>query len=735
MLQPLKSFTLKPDMKRIVLIVAGLAASGLFAKEMTFTAEHIAVDNVTKAAVATGKVEAVYTPYRLTSESLRREADGTIFFHDSTCATTCTNEVGHTHWNVSGSIEYKADDHVLIRNACLRFYEIPIMYLPYLWYPLNWQCGFQWMPGYTGRWGAFLLTRYSYNIAGDPSHADNTWWLKGSTNFDLRYKNGVALGENLNWNLGDFGDGSFRVYYAWDKDYERYKNVKHADWGSAVDEERYSMTLKHVWQVTERDVVRVRGSYVSDSHFVSDFMRRNFFDFRQNWQDFKNSGIWWEHLERSFAFGIETSGRLNDFYASTDRLPEFYLDVNPVALFDSALIYESQNRIGYLRRNYAENVTHRGSPFGSVPGLWADYETFRFDTYHRISAPFRTADDFIAVVPRVGYHGTFWNDSGMTDLVGKEHSVERDGMFRSIGEVGATFAARGTGWVNDACAHTIEPYVDVLFQKAWYSGRESDARAYVFDNIDTSLIWEDEFAGRGRNLPYTYYGLTPGVRNLWSFLEENGSLTRVVDFDVYSAFVFNQAEYEGVGVHKLPKPGTMPYGKNDVNVMPGARLKWEPSEDLALFSRAEYDADYNRLSAADLGFVQTVSRDLNYSVSYNLRDYRYWDFSSIPDNKKQTSGRMNMLNTHAITLRGEYQPLDWLAFGPFVRWDIRENELDAVGSWIDYLTDCLGFRLLVKYQSDYTRIDGYHHSDSWDVGFYIYLRAFGADSASVFGSH
>lgn len=721
-------------MKRILYIAAAFLASSLFAKEMTFTAEHIAFDNVTKSAVATGKVEAVYAPYRLTSESLMRDADGTIRFHESTCATTCTNEVGHTHWNVTGSIEYKSDDHVLIRNACLRLYEIPVMYLPYLWYPLNWDCGFEWMPGYTGRWGAFILTRYSYNIAGDSKHADNTWWLRGATNFDIRYRNGVALGEDLKWNLGDYGAGSFRVYYAWDRDYDRYANKsKYANWGSSVDEDRYSLTLNHLWQATERDTVRVRGSYLSDSYFTQDFLRRNFFDFRQNWQTFRNSGVWWEHLENSFAFGLETSGRLNDFYASTDRLPEIYFDVNPIPLFGSPLIYESQNRIGYLRRNYAENATHKGSVFGTVPGLWADYDTFRFDTYHRVSTPFKTCDDVVSIVPRVGYHGTFWNDSGETDLIGNKRAVNMDGMMRSIGEFGVTFAARGTGWVNDACAHTIEPYVDVLFQKAWYAGRERDARAYIFDNIDNSLVWEDEFAGRGRNLPYTYYGFTPGLRNLWSFLEEDGSLTRVVDFDVYSAVMFDEAEFDGSGLHKLPKPGSSPYGKNDINVMPGARLKWTPAEDLSLFSRAEYDADNNRVAVGDIGFVQRITRDFNYSIAYQVREYRYWDFSSIPGNAK--TSRMNMLKTHSVILKGEYQPIDWLAFGPYVCWDFNDNELDVVGSWIDYMTDCLGFRLLVKYQNGYTRADGYHHRDSWDIGFYVYLRAFGADSGSVFGSH
>ena len=64
--------------------------------------------------------------------------------------------------------------------------------------------------------------------------------------------------------------------------------------------------------------------------------------------------------------------------------------------------------------------------------------------------------------------------------------------------------------------------------------------------------------------------------------------------------------------------------------------------------------------------------------------------------------------------------------------DLRENELDGVGSWFDYLTDCLGFRVLVEYNNSYLRIDGYERKEDWSVGFYIYLRAFGAESSNIF---
>ena len=53
--------------------------------------------------------------------------------------------------------------------------------------------------------------------------------------------------------------------------------------------------------------------------------------------------------------------------------------------------------------------------------------------------------------------------------------------------------------------------------------------------------------------------------------------------------------------------------------------------------------------------------------------------------------------------------------------------------WIDYLTDCLGFRFIVQYENSFTTLDGYENDKDWSFGFYVYLRCFGADSSGFFG--
>lgn len=80
----------------------------------------------------------------------------------------------------------------------------------------------------------------------------------------------------------------------------------------------------------------------------------------------------------------------------------------------------------------------------------------------------------------------------------------------------------------------------------------------------------------------------------------------------------------------------------------------------------------------------------------------------------------------------EYDVCDAFAWGPYIRWDCREGEMEEIGSWFDYRTDCLGFRLKLGYENSYKRIDGSEHKEDWRIGFYVYLRAFGPDMGDMF---
>ncbi len=730
------------------LAVTCVTSSATFAAEkLRVTADRIAADRATASLVASGHVVAVSTPYRLEAEHIEKDGEDHYILDDTAMLTTCTNAPDCRHWRLNGGVEYQDGEYAILRNAVLRFWEIPVLYVPYWYYPIERQEGLRMMIGYTSRWGAYLLNKYVYHIMGDRTYKEGSYYLTGNTRFDLRYENGIAAGQTFNWQLGDYGSGKFKLYYAWDQDdrYDRHWNsstYNWRNWGSDVPSDRYAIELLHTLNLTERDTIRLQGAIYSDTHFSRDFLRNSFFGIRNQFVTYNDNELAWEHNESAWGTGVSISGPLNDFVAGTSRLPEWYFDVAPTPIWNLPLNYESSTRAGYLHRQYAKYGDESTSyAFRYNPGEWARYTTFRLDTYHRITTPFKVAD-VLSVVPRVAYHGTYWNNGGNTilDGIGTAGKIG-ESITRSILEGGITFAARGTGSLSDTWQHIIEPYADILAQKAWYSGLGSSGRPYIFDSIDASSDWFDQFAGRSRNLPYTWCGITPGIRNAFRKTDDQGVSRNILDFDIYAAFQCNSTDWTtGDRFHRLADDvGDPNYGKDSLSVYPGVRLRYFPIPDMMLLARIEYDGDSSRVATSEFVWKHRLTKAFSYRIAYQSSDFRWWDYSSSPHvasqikNHVHESDDFNWVRYNFATISFEHELCDVIAWSPYVRWDCTRGELDEAGTWIDYRTDCLGFRLVLSYENSFTRIDGSEYDDDWNIGFYIYLRAIGPGLGSVFG--
>ena len=706
------------------------------------TADRMAADRTTGNLVASGNVVAVSRPFRMFSDRVSRIGNVYSFAND-TMVTTCTNDVGCLHWCAKGSLDYDDGREITARDMTVKMFGVPVFWWPYWWQPLNTDYGWRVMPGYRSRWGAYLLTKYVYDITDDFASAE--WGLRGATRFDLRSKNGVALGQSVRWKLGDYGKGKFKVYYLWDEDADRYdrnwhnqKKYNYANWGSEIPDERYALEFSHKWEMTERDIFRVRATYFTDSSFAYDFLRDGMMWLANPYADSARTELAWEHIEDTVGFGVSASGSLCDFNPSVARLPEAYFDVAPQPLFRLPVNYESSTRAGWLNRDYAKyGDAGTAVNYRYFPGVWADYQAFRADTYHRLTLPFKVAD-VVSVVPRAGVRGTFWSDSGTENVDGFGRNARRDdNVFRSIVEGGVTFAARGVAPIGEDWQHVLEPYADVLVQDARYSSLENGARALYFDSIDGSADWLDQFAGRSRNLPYSWSGVTPGVRNVFRKTGEDGTVRTVFDFDVYAAVQFNDTSWTaGNRYHRLSADQEEPnYGRDgDITVNPGVRTRFFPTDGCAFMARAEWDSQNDTVAYADMEFTKRFSKSFMASVSYAARDHRYWDFSSTPfDPQIMDREDFNWAKYSYAGIEFEHEICDAVAWGPFVRWDMRKNELDEIGAWVDLRTDCLAFRFSLSYENDYTRIDGSEYDHDWSFSVGVYLRAFGDNAGSMFG--
>ena len=718
-----------------------LAAAAKPASEVHVTADMVAADNVTGALAASGHVQAVSAPVILRSESVTRDEDGEFKFSDPTHVTTCTNDWDHLHWRASGEVRFRDKKYVLLRNAWLHMWGVPVMWLPFWYYPMDTDYGWRVMPGYTSRWGAYVLTKYVYGICG--SMAEGSYGLAGNTRLDLRMKNGVALGQTVKWNVGDFGTGKFKVYYAWDEDADRYdrhwndqKEWHYSNWGNEVEKERYGFSFEHRADFTERDTFWVKAAYYSDSHFHHDFLRKAMLYDGNIFATHRANELAWEHVENSVSVGASVSGPLNDFYPGVARLPEFYFDVNPLPVLSLPVNYESQTRVGYLDRDYGK-YGKRGTPaqYRYTPGPWANYNAFRLDTYHRLTLPMKFAD-VLSTVPRFALRGTYWSDSGVRATEVERAGSSGDDVWRTIVEGGVTFSARGTAEVSDGMDHVVEPYLDVLAQEAGISGLDRNGRIYQFDSIDASRDWLDHFAGRSRNLPYSWYGVTPGIRNALRVDSEGGTTRTLLDVDAYCSIQFNDTSYTSRDRrHRLVRDLEDPcYGEDAPFFVPGVRARWMPTKGATLSGRVEYDTDGDRLAYASVMWSHRLDEKFSYRVSYFGRDHRRWDYAAtVYDRETMREDEFNWARYSFLEVGFEHEVCDAIAWSPYVRWDCREGEFDEIGTWIDFRTDCLGFRLSLSYENDFTRVDGSRYDHDFHAGFYIYLRALGPSSGNPFG--
>jgi lipopolysaccharide assembly outer membrane protein LptD (OstA) len=721
---------------------------------MQVSGDYFSASKNTGAMTATGNVKAVSHPFKFNSESVMRDEFGTFSFGKGASCTTCTNDEEHLHWKIKGTFTY-ADDSakmmtnsylhvvaggavnegkraILIEDAWLHLFDVPVLWIPWWYYPMDTNYGYRFRPGYTSRWGGYFLSGYVYNIYNED--VPDKVGFGGSTYADVRTKNGVALGQTLRWQLRNWGEGKVKVYHAWDEDYDRYarnwsrSKRNYRNWGSDVDRERYQVMFRHYGDVTERDSIRMQATYVSDS-----WVRRDFFRDEERGESVPINEIAYEHRENDWSSGASVAGPLNSFYGGVARLPEAWIAINPQPVWELPINYESQTRAGYLNRSpsrYSDDADKffHYAPYIGVDGKGADYQAFRADSFHRFSAPMKFADA-VSFVPRTSYRGTYWSDSGDTRAFDQGSTkASGEALYRSIAEFGFTLSARAYSWLNDNWRHTFEPYLDYSYQVA-ESHSSNGKRAYVFDSYDGVMDWLDQFGFEGRGLPYNWNGVRPGIRNIFQERDENGIQRTIADIDLYAALAFEDYDRHSKSsvLAGYPKDNDDPHYSHKNDMVPGVRIRVNPWRDVLFATRTEYDVQNDKVAYSDIIFRHQIFEEFAYNIGYVGRNHRIWDYLPSPNE------RWNLEKSSIIQVGFEHKLCDTLSWAPYVRYDCRLNELEEIGVWFDMMTDCIGLRTAITYESEFDRMDGSEYEDDFSVAFYIYLRAFGSASAFDMG--
>lgn len=615
--------------------------------------------------------------FRIGAREVTRREDGR---YDARHAeiTTCTNAPGHRHWRMTGHVCYKENDYAEIHGAVPWLFGVPFAYLPYWFRDIDTHYGFRLVPGYTSRWGAYILGGYVYNIYESPHDAGPK--LDATTHLDYRTKRGVAVGQNFRWDLKDLGRGKFESYYAWDQDPSN--NRRDRNWISDVDKERYRFRLRHEADLSPRNQFLLRGTVNSDSE-----MRHDFFETEDRGESIPMNFVSLSHREHTLAAGVVASGPLNDFYAGTARLPEGWLNVMPQPLFGTGLNYESQTRAGYLNRDSARY--ERALPeFMYYPGSWAEYNFVRADTAHRLTAPMKFGD-VLSVVPRAGYRLTYYSDTESDSNV-----------YRHTGELGVEMSMRATADFANGYRHVVEPYIDYSYQPSHLD--DDSGRVYGVDRFDRSIEWFDQFGMDGAWLPYDWHGIRPGVRNLLQTRDEKGRMRTVLDLDVYTAIQF---ESDG------------PLSEEKLR-MAGTKLLISPNESLDIKAHGEWDAEEETFAYVDLSAFYKINEKVRVGGGYLARDHQLYDYDVSP------VMQWNCVDENLVYGGLTHDVNDTWSWSVYTRYDLRRNDLDEVGGFIQYRLDCLVFQIRTAYVNSFDRIDRVsERDDDFRIAIMVWLRA------------
>jgi lipopolysaccharide assembly outer membrane protein LptD (OstA) len=274
-------------------------------------------------------------------------------------------------------------DRVVFQNVTFYVKNVPIFWWPYMYQSLDDSFSYMISPAYLSSWGPSILGRVSMPITDD---------IKALFRLDYRARRGVAFGFEPDIRFGKTKQSwaRIRTYFLKDEnpDINQTSEIR-----PELSEGRYRVSLQSRTLLTDDIYAIADITKLSDQYLLQDFFQS---EFQINPQPDNIVAITKNHPN----YTLTAMGRFqaNEFFATTERLPEVALDVKRMPIFGGPIFYEGETGLAELRRNYEE-----GSGFH-------DYSTLRIDSFHQFTFP-TTFFGWLSVVPRVGFRATYYDET------------------------------------------------------------------------------------------------------------------------------------------------------------------------------------------------------------------------------------------------------------------------------------------------------------------------------------
>jgi len=395
----------------------------------------------------------------------------------------------------SRSVRIYTDSRVVFSNSTLYIGKTPVFWFPYLFANIN-NTGFAFLPGYDSRWGAYLLTAYSFPVVNG---------VDATARFEVRSEFGPSIGLDLNMLYGknDRSYGKLRSDYVFET-----ADVQTVDAPGEPAEtrttNRYRVSFQQRLFLTDDIYATADINVLSDVDFLEDFYPG---EFRIDPQP--DNVVALTKWDEAYTMNLIARFQANDFQDVTERLPEFVMDFKQAQFFGTPVNYDGETGVANLRRAFSNNPS-----FGETE--FPDYEAVRFDTFHQWSLP-QTLFGWLTLTPKAGIRGTWYSDSGSfvtpvggsteIDPVTGEVTVvnpqientplnnpsptlqNKGGVFRVVGNYGVEASAKFSRayekiqlkWLGlDGVRHVIQPYINY---SGVYNFGPSPSDIYQFDRV------------------------------------------------------------------------------------------------------------------------------------------------------------------------------------------------------------------------------------------------------------
>ena len=337
------------------------------------------VYNIDTKQIRTSTVQTEFHPYFLSSNNVNQTATNTYHVENATFTTDDSSRPDfHLH---ARTVRVYENDHVVFQNVTFYIGKVPVFWWPYMYQSLNDAFSFSIAPADLSSWGPSLLTQITFPITDD---------IKGRVRLDYRGRRGVAIGfeSDVDYGKDKTSNLKLKTYYIDDQNPDINPTAqKRGD----VSPNRYRLSLQDTTYFTKDIYGIVDVTKLSDAFVMQDFYQS---EFRVN--PVPDNVIAVAKTDPFYTLTAITRFQANDFFETTERLPEVVLDIKRHAIFGGPIFYEGESGFADLHRSFAE-----GSGF-------EDYGTNRLDTFHQLLYP-NTYFGWLSIVPRVGFRATYYD--------------------------------------------------------------------------------------------------------------------------------------------------------------------------------------------------------------------------------------------------------------------------------------------------------------------------------------